>query len=153
MRQFLNSVATISALSAIALFGSINAATAQEATPGLGGSYVGVGGGTSGDLGVVTVNGRVNFSNSQFSIRPSVLYNPDSGNTAVIGTATYDLPVANNANVYVGAGGAFEEDFSSFVLQGGVEGAIAKNVVLFGDVTYITETGSFPWKAGVGYRF
>jgi hypothetical protein len=155
MRQFIKSVTTISALSAIAFasaFISASPASAGEAQ-GLKGSYIGIGGGTVGDQGYASFNGRINIPNSQFSVRPTLLYVPDSGNGGFIGTLTYDAPIAKNTNFYLGAGGAFNDDFSSFALQTGVETAVSKNVVIYGDATYLTESGEVPWKVGVGYRF
>ncbi|NJL10177.1 MAG: hypothetical protein HC908_08430 [Calothrix sp. SM1_7_51] len=67
MRQRLKSFATLSAMSVITfapIFSFTNSAKAQP--QGMQGSYIGVGGGTSGNLGVGTLGGRINISNSPF---------------------------------------------------------------------------------------
>ncbi|NJL10178.1 MAG: hypothetical protein HC908_08435 [Calothrix sp. SM1_7_51] len=46
-----------------------------------------------------------------------------------------------------------DSNISSPALQAGLETAVSKNVVLFTDVTYLTETSVTPWKVGIGYRF
>ncbi|MEB3178637.1 MAG: hypothetical protein VKL59_06375 [Nostocaceae cyanobacterium] len=153
MRQFLNALATISAVGAIAtvpVMFSVNPASAET---GMNGSYIGVGGGVADDLGVITLDGRVQVGSAPVSLRPSLLYAPSTGDVAGIATVTYDAPIAQNTNLYLGAGGAFNDDFSSFALQAGIETAVSDNVVIYGDATYVTETSEVPVKVGIGYRF
>lgn len=153
MRKFLNSVVKISAVSAIACAAAVVSANPAKAEQGMQGSYVGIGGGTVGGVGYGAINGRIQLGDAPISVRPSVLYAPGSGNAAFLGTVTYDLPVAQNTNLYLGVGGAAGSKYSSFAFGGGVEGAVSDKVVLFGDVHYLTESSEAAWKVGVGYRF
>ncbi|BAZ04487.1 hypothetical protein [Calothrix sp. NIES-3974] len=156
MRKQLNSVLFLSALSALVFAVASKPALAEK--KGLDGSYVGVGAGVvsgQGSYSTLSINGRVQLGTLPVSLRPSLLYFPDSNDTAFIGTVTYDAGIAKNTNIYVGPGVALNgtNDYSSLALQAGAETAIAKNVVLYGDVTYLTSSGEFPVKVGVGYRF
>lgn len=160
MRQFLKSFLTISALSAVALVSVAPSASAQEVeAKGLQGSYIGVGVGTgvpstvkNGEL-TGTFTGRINFNESNFSLRPNVVIGADTGSVGFLGTVTYDAAVAQNTNLYFGLGAAAAKDYGSLALQAGAEKALGESVVLFGDVTYLTEKGEWPWKVGLGYRF
>lgn len=154
MRKQLNFVLFLSALSALVFAVASKPALAEK--KGLDGSYVGVGAGVvsgQGSYGTLSINGRVQLGTLPVSLRPSLLYFPDGNDTAFIGTVTYDAGIAKNTNIYVGPGVARNNDYSSLALQAGAETAIAKNVVLYGDVTYLTSSGEFPVKVGVGYRF
>lgn len=153
MRQVFNALATLSVVSAFAAAPVMLSANPASAETGMNGSYIGVGGGVAGDLGVVTLDGRVQLGSAPASIRGSLLYAPSTGDVAGTTTLTYDAPIAKNTNLYLGAGGAFDDDFSSFALQAGVETAVSNNVVIYADATYITESGEVPVKAGIGYRF
>lgn len=153
MRQPVSSILTISALFALVFTATTNPALAEK--KGMNGNYIGVGGGTVSGQGQITVNGRVQLGELPLSIRPSLSYSTEAEDTAFIGTFTYDAPIFKNTNAYVGVGAALNgtNAYSSFAIQGGVETAISKNIVLFGDVTYLTESDELPWKAGIGYRF
>lgn len=156
MRKQLNSVIFLSALSAFVFAVATKPALAEK--KGMDGSYVGVGAGAvvgQGSYGTISINGRVQLGTLPVSIRPSLVYSPDANDTAFVGTVTYDAGIAKNTNIYVGPGVALNgtNGYSSLALQAGVETAIAKNVVIYGDVTYLTTSGEFPLKVGVGYRF
>jgi hypothetical protein len=153
MRQFIKSLATISALSLLASAPIFLSANPAKADTGMQGSYVGVGGGSVGGEGYGALGGRVQLGDAPFSIRPTLLYAPDSGEVAFTGTVTYDAPIAENTNLYAGIGAGFARDYSSFALTGGLETAVSQNVVLYGDATYLTESRETAWKVGVGYKF
>ncbi len=152
MRQFIKSLATVSALSALALAPVFLSANPASAETGLQGSYVGVGGGSVGGEGYGSLGGRIQLGDAPFSIRPTLLYAPGSGEVGFIGTVTYDAPIAENTNLYAGVGGGVARDYSSFALTAGLETALSQNLVLFGDATYLTESKDTAWKVGLGYK-
>lgn len=86
------------------------------------------------------VSGRFAIPNTAVSARGSLLFGGDT--VAIVPTITYDVPVTNNSNIYLGAGYSFigkEGDSTplgnkdSVVLTVGVESQVNKNVVLFSD--------------------
>lgn len=156
MRKLSQSVTLISVLSVLVLGNVTNPAFAQS--KGMNSHYIGIsaGDGTLGKGGHVTIHGRAQLGEDlPLSARSSLMYAPDDNDLAWFGTLTYDAPIARNTNLYVGPGiGVKRLDVDlSLIMQAGLETAIAKNLVLFGDVTYLPARGEFPWKLGVGYRF
>lgn len=176
MKFSLKTVAMASVASVLAvapLFLSANAASAQPT--GMTGSYLGGGlsiGVTDGgndddedaDLGG-NVQGRYDFTQAPVSLRGAWLFGGDS--SAIVPSISYDLPVSNNANIYAGVGYSFVTDDGvsqlgdqdTVVLTTGVEGAVARNVVLYGDVKLGLDAyqdssdAAVSLQVGAGYRF
>lgn len=165
MQRFIKSAATISAVSIFACALSfIGANTANAQTKGLPEGYLGVTGGTLEDTGLGGLSGRISFPKAKVSLRGSLLGGSvncgfdDCGVGAFIPTVTYDIPVAKNTNIYVGAGYlsvAFSDDVNTLtgsegILQAGAETGIGKKFVLYGDGNFYD--GGSLWKLGFGYR-
>jgi hypothetical protein len=162
MRQFLKSVVGISAVSAIACgMVFLSSAKPASADSGLPEGYVGFGAGFGGDSIAAGLNGRVSFPNAKISLRGSI-YGDCSGSACAalfIPTVTYDIPIADKTNLYLGAGvatAAVSDGNSTFsgstgVLQAGLETGIGKKIAIFGDGIF--GDGGTLWKVGLGYRF
>jgi hypothetical protein len=149
--------------------------TAYAQTAGMDGSYIGVGvspgitnGGNINDSAVFGghVQGRLQLGRAPVSLRGAVIFGGDT--TAFVPTLTYDAPIADNTNLYIGGGASFvgtEGSISplgnrnSFVVTGGVETAVDKSWVVYSDVklglnAYKNSGGSAASvQVGVGYRF
>ncbi|GAB4292843.1 MAG: hypothetical protein Fur0025_28800 [Oscillatoriaceae cyanobacterium] len=109
------------------------------------GSYIGVGGsfGLTEARGEDTVDGvviaaRYKFLRLPVSLRAQGLIGGDG--SAFVPTISYDLPITWQADVYLGAGGAFVTgqtpvgDRNSFAIQPGIDYAIPNSsLVLFGN--------------------
>lgn len=169
------SVATLSALSALALSPLFFAGSASAQSVRFDGSYVGGGvggsvtsGGVSNDEAVFggNIQGRFAIPNAPVSVRGSVMFN--GNNSAIIPSLTYDIPVARNTNVYLGAGYGFVQNQGQTsqignqdapVISAGVESEVAKGVVVYSDAKYGINayqgsgTGSLSIVGGVGLRF
>lgn len=175
MKLSLKSVATLSALSALALSPLLFAGSASAQPVRFDGSYVGAGVGgsvTSGGRGNDeaqfggNIQGRFAVPNAPVSVRGSVMF--DGNNSVIIPSLTYDLPVAKNTNVYLGAGYGFVQkdgqtsqlgNKDAAVLSAGVESEVAKGVVVYSDAKYGINAyqgsgaGSLSLVGGVGLRF
>lgn len=181
MKLSLKSIATLSALSVVAMAPLFMAASAS-AQPVYGTqparfdrSYVGAGvsagvtnGGRDNDAAIIggNVQGRFAVPNAPVSVRGAVLFT--NKNSAVIPTLTYDLPVSKTTNIYGGAGYSFVQnnDRSSqignkdaAVITAGVESQVAKGVVVYSDAKYGinayqgSKAGALTLQAGVGLQF
>ena len=165
MQRFIKSAAKVSAVSIIACALTFIGATKANAQPkGMPEGYIGVTGGTAEDIGAFGgLSGRISFPKAKVSLRASLLGGTldcipdDCGVALFIPTVTYDIPVAKNTNVYVGAGyysigvdDAADSNGSGALLQVGAETGIGKKFVVYGDGNF-TEDGSL-FKAGIGYR-
>jgi len=108
--------------------------------------------------------GRYKFDGVPISARTSVLFG--NGGTSVVPTISYDLPVGDRTNVYLGAGASFKVggdtsmtgDRTSFALQPGVEVSINKNVLLYGNAVIpfngqSNGSAGTSLQAGVGIQF
>lgn len=149
-------------------------ASAQIQRPtGLQGHYLG--GGAS--LGLDTedgfddlefggvVQGRYDIQNVPLSVRGSVLFNDQAA--ALQPVVTYDLATSDKSNVYFGGGasvllGEGESplgDQTAFLLTAGVEGEVAPNWALFGDVRWgisafeNSDGQAVSFQTGAAYRF
>ena len=148
MKFSIKSIATLSAVSALAIAPVFAAANPAAALPaGMDGSYVGAGlsaGVTSGDGQDSTfggnIQGRLQVPNTPISARGAVLFSDDT--SAIVPTLTYDLPISNSANLYFGPGYSFVEENGNatplgnqdaFVLSTGVEAQVLPRVVVYGD--------------------
>lgn len=130
----------------------------QGVVPGLGPSR-------PTDTGAL-FQGRYDLPQSPVSVRGTVFLG--NGSQAVLPSVSYDLGVANNVNVYAGAGYALVNqqvqqttplgDRNGVVLSTGVEAEVVKGVVVYGDAKWLgarpTGTPSrMRYQLGVGYRF
>ncbi|MFM7886344.1 MAG: outer membrane beta-barrel protein, partial [Pseudanabaena sp.] len=106
------------------------------------GSYVGAGVSlqsfaTNSSVVGANLTGRYKFDNVPLSVRSSVLFG--NGGTSIVPTVSYDLPVGDRANVYLGAGASFKVggnssmtgDQTAFAVQPGVEVSLNKNILLY----------------------
>ncbi|MGB3650178.1 MAG: hypothetical protein WBA41_03090 [Rivularia sp. (in: cyanobacteria)] len=165
MQRFIKSAAKVSAVSIIACALTFIGATKANAQPkGMPEGYIGVTGGTFEDIGIGGLSGRISFPRAKVSLRASLLGGEvncgfdNCGVAAFIPTVTYDIPVAKNTNVYVGAGYlsvGISDDADTFtgsegILQVGAETGIGKKFVVYGDGNFYD--GGTLFKAGVGYR-
>jgi len=142
-------VSVLSALAIAPVLLSVNGASAQD--KGTRGNHVGAGvsyGITNGGVGENTNNingnivGRIAIPKTQFSVRGQVTYTDKT--STITPTLTYDLPVANNTNVVVGAGYALtQKDATTTTAQGnkdhvsltvGAERQFGQNLVGYGKV-------------------
>ncbi|CAN1211155.1 porin family protein [Tumidithrix helvetica PCC 7403] len=155
------------ALGLVAITAIASSASAEE--PRIPGSYLGAGvslnalATTPSALGA-NITGRLKFDNSPISLRSTVLFG--NGGTSVTPTVSYDLPVGDRTNVYLGAGGSFNLNNNntltgnrqSFVIQPGAEISLSKQVLLYGNAI-VPISGSTIGSAGtsvqggVGFQF
>lgn len=171
MKLSLKSAATFSVFSALTVSAavlSVNAASAQTAQ-GMDGTYVGAGVavGVSGDSEVGgNIQGRFDIPNAPVSLRASVLFSEDT--SAIMPLVSYDVPIRPSTNLYAGAGYSFVEkdgaetplgNQDAVVLTTGVESAVWRDVVLYGDVKLGIDAfedssdSAVSFQVGAGYRF
>ncbi len=182
MKRLFKSVLTLSTLSAL-VFAPVllpaRKASAQSASQptGTNASYLGGGisaGVTNGGSPIYdddaqfggNVQGRFAIPNTPISARGALLFGGDT--VAVMPMLSYDVPVTNNANVYLGAGYSFVGDKGEStplgnknapVLTAGVESQITDKIVLYGDAklgidAYEDSSNSaVSLQAGAAYRF
>ncbi len=176
MKRFLKSAVTVSTLSALVIAPVFMSAGEASARPtGTNASYLGAGisisatnnGKTSDDAGFGgNIQGRVAIPNTPISARGAILFNDQT--SAIMPIVSYDVPVTNNANVYLGAGYSFVEEDGELsplgskdavVLTTGVEAEVRRNIVLYGDAklgidAYEDSSGSaVSFQLGAAYRF
>ena len=117
-------------------------------------NYVGVSGGVSIGNSVTDfelgLDGRYKIPRSDFSARAS--FSP-LRTVSIQATGTYDFSLGRGIGAYAGAG-LLVGEFTSPVVQAGVETKLGSNTVLYGGVDYITRSGQgVVAKIGVGYSF
>lgn len=176
MRISLKASTRLVALSALTIIPALGSTGAASANPYVfNSSYIGAGysagvtsGGTPNSSAVDggNIQGRVAIPGVPISVRGSVLFT--QSNSAVIPYLTYDIPVANNVNIYTGAGYSFVQkegqrtpigNRDAFVVTAGAEAGITPRIVGYGDVkwgvdAYKNSTAdSLSFQAGLGYRF
>ena len=193
-------IAAVSMLTATSMLVWTGAASAQTADPtvnsntnvnvvvvdtnpaqkGFGGAYIGAGpaaiitnGGQANTSALMggNIQGRIQIPTTPVSARASVQFG--ANNAAIVPMVTYDLPVATNTNVYVGAGYSFVENKQSFggkkptpmgnknapVVVVGAEHSLTRDFVVYGDMklgikAYENSPASaVNFTAGAGYRF
>ncbi|MDJ0797249.1 MAG: outer membrane beta-barrel protein [Calothrix sp. MO_167.B12] len=164
-----------SVLSTIIVTSIVLSAGIAAAQTGTNASYIGAGvaagitnGGRDNDAAVFggNVQGRYAIPEQPVSIRGAVLFGGDA--TAIIPTVTYDVPIAQRSNMYIGAGYSFVTDENrnsqlgnrnAAVITLGAESEVHKNVVVYSDAKWAIdayESGpadAVSIQAGVGYRF
>lgn len=176
MKRNLKSFVTFSTLAATAIAPVLLSADMASAKPtGTDANYIGAGvaagvtnGGQNNDAATFggNIQGRVTTSKAPVSLRGAVLFSDDT--SAIMPIVSYDVPVTNNANVYVGAGYSFiEEDGqptplgnkNAPVVTVGAEAQFGRNIVVYGDTKLGIEAyedspaSAVSIQAGAGYRF
>ncbi len=166
MKSLINlSLGAVIAASVVTSFSAIAAAE----TPRLPGSYVGAGVSlqsfaTNPSVVGANVTGRYKLEGVPLSARSSVIFG--NGGTSFVPTISYDVPVGDRTNVYLGAGGSFKVggentlagDRNSFAIQPGVEVSLNKNVLLYSNAVIpfngqTTGSAGTSLQAGVGLQF
>ena len=182
-RFFKSAITTVSALSALVFApvflssGQANAAQLATQPTGTNASYLGAGisvgvtnSGNPGDDGDAdfggNVQGRFAIPNTPVSARGAILFNDESA--ALMPMISYDVPVTNNANIYLGAGYSFVTgngkltplgNKDAVVLTAGSEAQVSRNIVVYGDAKWginaYEDSSAEPvsLQAGVAYRF
>lgn len=130
---------------------------------GAGVSLGGINSDTSSSLGG-NITGRYKFEEVPVSFRTSVLLG--NGGTSVVPTFSYDVPLGNRTNVYLGAGASvvpnnsnsLTGDRNAFALQPGIEVSLDKNVVLYSNAVvaingYNDGRTATSVQGGVGFQF
>lgn len=176
MKRSLTSVAKVSVLSALAIAPVLLSSSGAFAKPaGTDANYVGAGvsagltnGGQDGDAATLggVIQGRFAIPKAPVSIRGSVQFSDET--STIIPMVTYDVPVTNNANVYLGAGYGFHEaegqpspsgNDNAPVVAAGVEAQFGKNIVVFSDAKLgikpyqDSPASSVSVQLGAGYKF
>ncbi|MBW4504935.1 MAG: porin family protein [Scytonematopsis contorta HA4267-MV1] len=162
MHNIIKSAATLSAALVISCAPFISAKPASAEPQRFTRGYVGAGVGFNEGGAVPNVTGRISFGDVPLSLRGTVFFGSenDVSYTLVVPTLTYDIGLGKSANLYVGGGyavlGASDGQTSIAVNAGGVltagaEAEITKNIVLYGDGTFLN--GANVWKVGLGYSF
>lgn len=166
---------TTALLSTVLLTSAVFSASIATAQPGLDSSYLGIGvsagatnGGRNNDYSRVGGNlqGRLAIPSASISLRGTLLFGNET--VAVMPVLSYDIPVAQNTNLYLGAGYSFigrEGKNTSLgnrnapVITLGAESAVSKNVVVYGDLKWGIDAykgssaDAVSFQVGVGYRF
>ena len=182
-RFFKSAITTVSTLTALVVApvflssGQANAASLATQPTGTNASYLGAGisvgvtdsGNISDDADADfggNVQGRFAIPNTPVSARGAILFTDESA--ALMPMISYDIPVTNNANVYLGAGYSFvtEDDRptplgnkDAVVLTAGAEAQVSRNIVVYGDAKWgidgYKDSSADPvsLQTGVAYRF
>ncbi|WP_250121728.1 porin family protein [Chroococcidiopsis sp. CCMEE 29] len=170
MKTYLKSIVKLSALSALVIAPVFLLAGAASAQPtGTNASYLGAGlsvGVTEDAKFGGNIQGRLAIPNTPVSARGAILFSDKT--SAIMPIVSYDVPITNNANAYLGAGYSFVEargqstplgNKNAVVLTTGVEAELRRNIVLYGDAkvginAFENNSGSaVSFQAGAGYRF
>jgi hypothetical protein len=159
---------SLGAVIAASVVTSFSAIAAAE-TPRLPGSYVGAGislqsFATNPSVIGANLAGRYKFEGVPLSARSSVIFG--NGGASVVPTVSYDLPVGDRTNVYLGAGGSFKVggessltgDRNSFAIQPGVEVSLNRRVLLYSNAVIPFNgqnngSAGASVQAGVGVQF
>jgi hypothetical protein len=146
------SVYTLCIMTFVANLISIKPANAEYFQP-VSGNYIGGGvifqNNNNNNHNGGHIQGRIQILNAPISIRGTV-YFLDNSDTVVSPTITYDMPIWNNINFYIG-GGVFLSNETKAILTVGGEFALSKNIVVYGDLNGFG-SGNIS-KLGIGYRF
>lgn len=169
--RFFNLAISLGAATSVILSGGIAAAQPT----GMDGSYIGVGiaggvtSGGQGNDGEVfggNVQGRYAIPETPISARGAVLFGGDS--TAIMPMLTIDSAIADNTNLYLGAGYSFITDEgnntplgnrNAAVITLGAESEVSDRVIVYGDAKWgidayeNSSADAVSLQGGVGYRF
>jgi len=117
----------------------------------------------SGSAGQRNLQTRIDVQDSPISIRGAIVLGDEI--EAAMPMLSYDVPLGNSANIYAGAGYALVRpgaqtalgDRDGVVLTTGIEAAVNRTVVIYGDVrfhpTNTTDTNPVRAQFGLGHRF
>lgn len=106
---------------------------------------------------------RIDVTNSPVSLRGAMVLGDSV--EAVMPLLSYDVPLGDRANVYAGAGYVFVRpgmqtalgDRNGVVLSTGVEAAVTRTIVIYGDMRMqpLTQNNQDPvqFQFGLGHRF
>lgn len=175
MKSLLNQAVKIAALSTLLIVPVLSAQSVSAQPSGTRASYLGAGvstgvtnGGQSGDAATFggNIQGRYAIPNTPVSARGAILFSDET--SAIMPIISYDVPVTNRANAYVGAGYSFVEangkptplgNKDSVVLTAGLEAEATKRIVFYTDAklgikAYENSPASaVSFQAGAAYRF
>lgn len=176
MKPTIKSVVTFSALAASAIAPVLLSAEMASARPtGTDANYIGAGvaagvtnGGQVNDAATFggNIQGRITTQKAPVSLRGAILFSDDT--SAIMPIVSYDVPITNNANVYVGAGYSFVEqdgqptplgNKNAPVVTVGAEAQFGRNIIVYGDTKLGIEAyqnspaSAVSFQAGAGYRF
>ena len=175
MKSFLKQSVKLTALFSLLIIPALTARSASAMPSGTRASYLGGGistgftnGGQTGDAATFggNVQGRLAIPSTPISARGSILFSKET--SAIIPMISYDIPVTNKANAYLGAGYSFVEangkptplgNKNSVVLATGLETEVTKNIVFYTDAklgikAYQNSPASaVSFQAGAAYRF
>ena len=179
MKPTLKSIVTFAALAVTVIAPTVLSASRASADPvkGTKADYIGAGvsagvtnGGsaTGGDAATLggNIQGRLTTQKAPVSVRGAVLFSDDT--SAIMPIVTYDVPVTNNANIYVGAGYSFVEtegqptplgNSNAPVVTVGAEAQLGQNIMVYGDTKIGIEAyenssaSAVSFQGGAGIRF
>ena len=176
MKLSLKSFVTLSALVATVIAPVLLSDGGASAQPkGTDANYFGAGvsagvtnGGADGDAATLggSLSGRLTTPQVPVSVRGSVLFTDET--SAIIPTVSYDLPVAKNTNVYVGAGYSFVQESgkptplgnqNAPVVTVGAETQLGQSLVLYGNsklginAYQDSSASAVSFQAGAGFKF
>ena len=174
MKRAIRTLVTVFGLSAAAIAPAfLFPGQASAQVRGMNGSYIGAGvsagvtdGGADGSTVGGNLQGRLDIPRVPLSARGAILFTDET--SAIMPILSYDVGVAPNTNIYAGAGYSFvEEDGSmtplgnqdSVVLTAGVESAVNRRLVLYGDAKLGLDAfedssdSAVSFQAGLGWRF
>ncbi|NJL80380.1 MAG: porin family protein [Richelia sp. RM2_1_2] len=168
--KVINLAISLFAATSVILSGGIAAAQT-----GMDGSYIGAGiaaGATSGGQGNDdalfggNVQGRYAIPQTPVSARGAILFGGDA--TAIMPMLTIDSPIADNTNLYFGAGYSWitnEGDNTPLgnrnaaVITLGAESEVSERLIVYGDAKWginayeNSSADAVSFQTGVGYRF
>lgn len=168
-----HSTALLAAVASILFSG--NLAQAQSTQRGTDAAYIGAGvstnvtnGGQNGDAANLggNIQGRYQIENTPVSVRGAILFGKET--SAIMPMVSYDLGIAENTNIYLGAGYSFVEadgkpsplgNRNAPVITLGAESAIGDHVVVYTDgklgidAYQNSPANAVSFQAGLGYRF
>lgn len=176
MQRSLKSLVKVSVLSTLAIAPVLLSSTGAFAKPtGTDANYIGAGvsagltnGGQDGDAAAIggVIQGRYAIPKTPVSVRGSIQFTDET--STIIPMITYDVPITNNANAYVGAGYGIHEaegkpstfgNDNAPVVTAGVEAQFGRNVVVFSDAKLgikpyeDSPASSVSVQLGAGYKF
>ncbi len=169
--RFFNVAISLFAATSVILSGGIAAAQPT----GMDGSYIGVGiaggvtSGGQGNDGEVfggNVQGRYAIPEASMSARGAVLFGGDAA--AIMPMLTVDTPIADNTNLYFGAGYSWITDEgdntplgnrNAAVITLGAESEVSDRLIVYGDAKWgidayeNSSADAVSLQGGLGYRF
>ena len=174
-RLLIKTAIAIATISTVAFSANSAFAGQNDGKPGTDATYIGAGvaagvtsGGQGGD-GANTggnIQGRFAVPEAPVSVRGAILFSNET--SALMPIVTYDIPITDNANVYVGGGYSFVEangqntplgNDDSVVLTAGAEAQFGDSIIVYGDTKWgidayeNSSADALSFQGGVGYKF